>query len=74
MVNFRTVFKFISEIDVKEFRGIKRCKEPIKLSKFNVLIGKNNSGKSSLLEALYLFPLPRLHSTIYGGDSDRDEV
>lgn len=59
---------FISEIDVKEFRGIKRCKEPIKLSKFNVLIGKNNSGKSSLLEALYLFPLPRLHSTIYGGD------
>ncbi|NOQ28989.1 MAG: AAA family ATPase [Methanosarcinales archaeon] len=62
---------FISEIDVKEFRGIKRCKEPIKLSKFNVLIGKNNSGKSSLLEALYLFPLPRLHSTIYGGDSDR---
>ncbi len=59
---------FISEIDVKEFRGIKRCKEPIKLSKFNVLIGKNNSGKSSLLEALYLFPLPRLHSTIYRGD------
>jgi len=59
---------FISKIDVKEFRGIKRCKEPIKLSKFNVLIGKNNSGKSSLLEALYLFPLPRLHSTICGGD------
>lgn len=59
---------FISKIDVKEFRGIKRCKEPIKLSKFNVLIGKNNSGKSSLLEALYLFPLPRLHSTIYGDD------
>ena len=59
---------FISEIDVKEFRGIKRCKEPIKLSKFNVLIGKNNSGKSSLLEALYLFPLPRLDSIIYGGD------
>jgi predicted ATP-dependent endonuclease of OLD family len=58
---------FISEIDVKEFRGIKRCKEPIRLSKFNVLIGKNNSGKSSLLEALYLFPLPQLHSTIYRG-------
>ncbi|MEA1893871.1 MAG: AAA family ATPase [Euryarchaeota archaeon] len=59
---------FISEIDIKEFRGIKICKEPIKLAKVNVLIGKNNSGKSSLLEALYLFPLPRLHSTIYGGD------
>jgi predicted ATP-dependent endonuclease of OLD family len=53
---------FISEIDVKEFRGIKRCKEPIKLSKFNVLIGKNNSSKSSLLEALYLFPSPQIDS------------
>jgi len=36
---------FISEIDVRELRGIKRCNDPIKLSKFNVLIGKNNSGK-----------------------------
>ncbi|MHC1575632.1 MAG: AAA family ATPase [Candidatus Methanogasteraceae archaeon] len=53
---------FISEIDVEEFRGIKRCKKPIKLSKFNVLIGKNNSGKSSLLEALYLFPSPQIDS------------
>ena len=45
---------FISKIDIKEFRGIKSCNTSIKLSKFNVLIGKNNSGKSSLLEALYL--------------------
>ena len=53
---------FISEIDIKEFRGIKKCKEPINLSKFNVLIGKNNSCKSSLLESLYLFPSPQINS------------
>ncbi|KAF5410941.1 MAG: AAA family ATPase [Euryarchaeota archaeon] len=57
---------FISEIDIKEFRGIKRCNEPIRLSKFNVLIGKNNSGKSSLLEALYLFPSPKIDSVRNG--------
>ena len=64
---------FISEIDVKEFRGIKRCKEPIKLSKFNVLIGKNNSGKSSLLEALYLFPSPQIDS-IYKKGNKIDQI
>ena len=48
----------IEEITIKEFRGIKTTKEPIRLSKFNVLIGKNNSGKSSILESLSLFPLP----------------
>lgn len=50
----------ITEIDFEEFRGIKRCKKPIKLKKFNVLIGKNNSGKSALLEALFLFPSPSI--------------
>ena len=64
---------FISEIDVKEFRGIKRCKEPIKLSKFNVLIGKNNSGKSSLLESLYLFPSPQIES-IYKKGNKIDQI
>ena len=51
-----------SEIDVKEFRGVKRCKKPVKLSKFNVLIGKNNSAKSTLLEALYFFHSPQIYS------------
>ena len=49
---------FVSEMNIKEFRGIKKCNKPIKLSKFTVLIGKNNSGKSSILEALSLLPLP----------------
>jgi|Deesub1362A_J573_1020465.scaffolds.fasta_scaffold00153_55 predicted ATPase len=44
------------EIEVKRFRGIKKCENPIKLSKFNILIGPNNSGKSSILEGLFLFP------------------
>lgn len=46
----------INQIDINEFRGIKKCDGPIKLSKFVVLIGRNNSGKSSVLEALSLFP------------------
>lgn len=50
----------VSEIDINEFRGIRACERPLKLSKFNVLIGKNNSGKTALLEALYLFPDPHL--------------
>ncbi|AHF80332.1 AAA family ATPase [Thermococcus paralvinellae] len=49
-------------IEIKEFRGIKELAEPLLLRKFNVLIGKNNSGKSALLEALFLFPHPeRMH-------------
>ncbi|XRO77395.1 ATP-dependent nuclease [Methanocaldococcus sp. 10A] len=50
----------INEIKkIKEFRGIKELKNPIKLSKFNILIGKNNSGKTAILESLFLFPHPR---------------
>ncbi|ADC68763.1 hypothetical protein MFS40622_0063 [Methanocaldococcus sp. FS406-22] len=50
----------INEIkSIKEFRGIKKLKESIKLDKFNILIGKNNSGKTAILESLFLFPHPR---------------
>jgi recombinational DNA repair ATPase RecF len=49
---------FVSQINIREFRGIKECKEPIELSKFTVLLGRNNSGKSTLLEALSLLPHP----------------
>lgn len=44
----------IDSIDVEEFRGIRGCEEPISLTDFTVLIGRNNAGKSSLLESLYL--------------------
>ncbi len=54
----------IKNLDLKEFRGIKGCKEPIGLSKFTVLIGRNNSGKSTILNALYMLPHPVSESAI----------
>lgn len=47
---------FVTQLNIKEFRGIKECKEPLKFSKFNVLIGRNNSGKSAVLQAFSLLP------------------
>jgi len=45
-------------LELEEFKGIKACKKALTFSKFNLLIGPNNSGKSSILEALYLLPYP----------------
>ena len=45
---------FVKEVDIKGFRGIKTLAKPVKLRKFNVLIGRNNVGKSAILQALYL--------------------
>jgi len=52
----RELTVFISSLHIKEFRGIRECKSPLSLSKFTVLLGRNNSGKSAVLEALSLFP------------------
>lgn len=41
---------------IEEFRGIKKLSGTLKLSKLNVLIGRNNSGKTTLLQALFSFP------------------
>ena len=43
----------ISFLKIKNYRGIKSCTIG-DLKKVNVFIGRNNSGKSSLLESLYL--------------------
>ncbi len=43
-------------MDLKEFKGIRACKEPVKLSRFTVLVGRNNAGKTSILEAIALLP------------------
>ncbi len=40
------------------FKGVRRSEEDLELSKFTLLIGANNSGKSSILEALWLLPYP----------------
>jgi energy-coupling factor transporter ATP-binding protein EcfA2 len=63
---------FINQLDIKEFRGIKECKEPLKLSKFNVLIGRNNAGKSTVLGGLSLLPIPYDVGPIERGLSKRD--
>lgn len=41
-------------ISVNEFRGIKRLAREIEFPKITVLIGRNNSGKTALLEALFI--------------------
>jgi len=40
--------------NIEEFRGISKLSKSLPMRKFNVLIGKNNSGKSAMLEALFL--------------------
>ncbi len=50
----------VTQLDIKEFRGIKNCKKPLKFSKLNVLVGRNNSGKSAVLQALSLLPDPTI--------------
>ncbi|MHA1488472.1 MAG: AAA family ATPase [Promethearchaeota archaeon] len=55
---------FVKSLNIAEFRGIKRCDKALKFSKFTVLIGKNNSGKSSILEALSLLPDPKIDDYI----------
>ncbi len=54
----------VSELYLKEFRGIKDCQKSLKLSKFTVLVGRNNTGKSTILEALSLLPHPHVESHI----------
>lgn len=51
---------FVRSLNIKEFRGIKACDKALKFSNFTVLIGKNNAGKSSILEALSLLPDPNI--------------
>lgn len=62
---------FVSEIRIQEFRGIKKCEEPLNFADFTVLIGRNNSGKSTVLEALSLLPEPKSHSLRYYQDIRR---
>ncbi len=54
----------IKNLDLKEFRGIRSCEVPLEFSKFTILIGRNNSGKSTILQALYLLPDPFSESVI----------
>lgn len=49
---------YVKELDLREFRGIKELKEPLKFTKFNALVGRNNSCKTAVLQALSILPHP----------------
>ena len=51
---------FVKNIDVVGFRGIRGLARPLELSEFTVLVGRNNVGKTAILEALYLLTAPYL--------------
>jgi len=63
---------FVSQMEMQEFKGIKKCDKPLRFSKFTLLIGRNNSGKSSVLEAISLLPLPLTYSLSYYGKTRID--
>lgn len=59
--------KYIKELYIKSFRGI-RDLELSDLGEINILLGKNNSGKTSLLEAIGIIENPfELGSIIHVG-------
>jgi len=55
---------FVDAINIKEFRGIKICKKPLQFSRLNILFGRNNAGKTTVLEALSLLPSPNVRNPI----------
>ena len=65
---------FVDKIDINEFRGVKKCKSPISFSNVTVLIGRNNSGKSSILEALSLLPSPDITSSTSNSTSNENKL
>ena len=46
----------ITKLSIKNFRGIERGE--LELAPLTILLGGNNSGKSTILEALFLVPNP----------------
>jgi len=50
---------FVEELSLHEFKGVKKTAEPLKFKRLNVLIGRNNAGKTTVLEALALLPHPQ---------------
>ncbi len=55
--------KRITEVHVESFRGLREM--TIKdLGDINVLIGPSNTGKTSLLEAVWLAANPRIQNTM----------
>lgn len=53
----------IQEVSIENFKGIKHC-EIKDLAKINLFIGKNGSGKSSIMEAIYFTGKEFLESSL----------
>lgn len=64
----------MKNMKIQEFRGIKDCDKPLNFAEFTVLIGRNNSGKSTVLEALSLLPVPHLYGLRYYGNIKRIDI
>lgn len=63
----------ISDFHVKGYRGFNHF-ELERLSRVNVLLGKNNAGKSSLLEAMHLFATGMAPRVMQGFAMRRGEI
>ena len=63
----------IPNFSIKRFRGIKDLSIP-ELGRVNLITGKNNTGKSSILEALRIFTQNAAPSIIYNILQYREEV
>ena len=49
---------FVRELSLHEFKGVSKTAEPLRFKRLNALIGRNNAGKTTVLEALALLPHP----------------
>lgn len=58
--------KIIENIKIKNFKSLKDI-ELNNCKRFNLLIGKPNVGKSNIIEALTMFTLPYIYSTVKNG-------
>ena len=47
----------ITELNLEHFKGIKQGS--LEFGNLTILLGANNSGKTTILESLYLLPNPR---------------
>lgn len=68
-----TAAPHIPNFSIKGFRGLKDLSLP-ELGRVNLITGKNNTGKSSVLEALRIFTQNAAPSTIYNILQYREEV
>ncbi|RZK12434.1 MAG: DUF2813 domain-containing protein [Hymenobacter sp.] len=54
----------MDSFEVENFRSLKHLKLE-KLARVNLLVGKNNSGKTSVLEALYAFSASETFAPVF---------